>query len=123
MRMTLQHYAAALDGRVSDVQECSFLYAACRPGEWLWVDSNGTDRKPTFRRRANRSWLSKICNHFADIAAWSPKSLMTLMQKLTFLEKRLLTGKFSKMFSERIHHLSDPSPVCKFREIWLIRNR
>ena len=31
--------------------------------------------------------------------------------------------KFSKMFSERIHHFSDPRLVCKFREIWLTGNR
>jgi len=38
--------------------------------------------------------------------------------KIAFFEKRPLTGKFSKIFSERIHHLSDPRLVCKFREIW-----
>jgi len=27
------------------------------------------------------------------------------------------------MFSERIHHLSDPRLVCKFRKIWLTENR
>jgi len=27
------------------------------------------------------------------------------------------------MFSESIHHLSDPRLVCKFREIWLTANR
>jgi len=32
--------------------------------------------------------------------------------------KRPLTGKFSKMFSERIHADIDPRLVCKFREIW-----
>jgi len=53
-----------------------------------WVDSNGTDGKPTFRRRANQSWFSKICNHFADIADWSRKSLTMFTQKLTFLGKR-----------------------------------
>ena len=63
--------SAALDGRAANVQESPFLYATCWPGEWLWVDSNGTNGKPTFRRRANQSWCSATCNHFAVIAAWS----------------------------------------------------
>jgi len=36
--------------------------------------------------------------------------------------KRPLTGKFSKMFSKRIHGDIDPRLVCKFREIWLTGN-
>jgi len=31
-------------------------------------------------------------------------------------------GRFSKMFSERIHGDIDPHLVCKFREIWLTGN-
>jgi len=50
--------------------------------------SDGTDGKPTFRRCANQSWLSKICNHFADIATWSSKSLATFTQKLIFFWKK-----------------------------------
>jgi len=46
-----------------------------RPGESLWVHSNGVNGKPTFHRRSNLSWLSKICNHFGEIAAGSRKSL------------------------------------------------
>jgi len=75
-----------------------FLCALYMPGEWLWVDSNGTDGKPTFRRRANLSWLSKICIHFGEIAAWSQNSLTTFTHLLTFW-KKTLTSKFSKMFS------------------------
>ena len=75
MRMTLRHYVSALDGRAADVQESPFLYGACWPGEWLWVDSNGTDGKPIFHRHVSLSSLSKICNHFREIAAWSRKSL------------------------------------------------
>ena len=41
--------------------------ALYRPGESLWVNPNGVNGKPTFRRRANLSWLSAICIHFADI--------------------------------------------------------
>jgi len=89
-----------------------------RPWELIWVDSNGMDGKPTFRRHANLSWLSKICIHFGEIVAWSQKSLTTFKQNLMFSEKRPLTGKFSKMFSERIHADIDPRLVCKFREIW-----
>jgi len=94
-----------------------FLRALYRPGKWLWVDSNGTDGKPTFRRRVNLSWLSAICIRFGEIAAWSRKSLTTFKQNLTFVEKRPITDKFSKMFSERIHGDIDPCFVCKFREI------
>ena len=75
----------------------SFLVRSLQAREWLWVDSNG-DRKPTFSRRANQSWLSKICNHFAGIAAWSPKSLTTFAQMLTFLEKDPLRANFHKCF-------------------------
>ena len=38
--------------------------------------------------------------------------------KLDVFGKRPLTGKFSKMFSERIHADIDPRLVCKLREIW-----
>jgi len=98
-----------------------FLYAACRPGEW--VDSKGTGGKPAFHGLANLSWLSEICNHFGDIVAWSPKSLKTVAQDLPFWKKVPLRANFHKCFSERIHHLSDPRLACKFREIWLIGNR
>ena len=60
------------------------------------ANCNGTDGNPTFRRLANQSWLSKICNHFADIAAWSRKSLTSLTQKLTFSEKDPLRANFQK---------------------------
>ena len=91
--------------------------------EWLWVDSNGTDGKPTFHRHANLSSLSKICNHLREIATWSQKSLTIVTYRLMFLEKRPLMGKFSQTCSERIHHVSEPRLVCKFREIWLTGNR
>ena len=64
-----------------------FLCALYMPGEWLWVDSNGTDGKPTFHRRANLSWLSAICIHFREIAAWNRKSLTMFTYLVTFLEK------------------------------------
>ena len=63
-----------------------------------WVDSKSTNGKPTFRRLANLSWLSDICNHFGDIAAWSPKSLKTVAQKVAFLEKDPLRANFHNCF-------------------------
>jgi len=70
-----------------------FLYAACRPGEWLRVGSNGTDGKPTFRRLANLSWFSEIFNHLGEITAWSPKSSKTIAQKIAFSEKEMFPYK------------------------------
>jgi len=100
MRMTLRHYVCSirqqLDKRAADVQESPSLYGACWPREWLWVDSNGTDGKPTFHRRANLSSRSKICNHFREIAAWSRKSLTMIK---VFLEKKTPWGQiFKKCF-------------------------
>jgi len=86
-----------LDGRASDVQECRSLCAACRPGEWLRVDSNGINGKPTFRWLANRSWVSTICNHFRNIAAWNPKSFKIVTQKLPFWKKDPLWEDFPNM--------------------------
>jgi len=39
---------------------------------------------------------------------------------LAFLEKRPLTGNFSKFCSESIHRDTDRRVVFKFREIWLM---
>jgi len=50
------------------VDESHSVYRLCCPGEWLWVDCNGTDGKPAFHRRANLPWFFKICNHFREIA-------------------------------------------------------
>jgi len=66
-------------------------------GNDFWVDSNGTDGKPTFRRHANLSSLSKICNHFREIAAWSRKSLMIITYLLRFLEKK--TSGYGQIFT------------------------
>jgi len=43
--------------------------------------------------------------------------------KCAFLQKRPLAEGFSKMCSERIHRVTDPRIVCKFREIWPTGNR
>jgi len=44
-------------------------------------------------------------------------------EKFAFLEKRPLTGKFSKLSSKRIHRLTGGHVVFKFREIWPTGNR
>jgi len=88
----------------------NFSCALYRPGKWLWVDSNGTNGNTTFCRRANLSWLSAICIRFREIAAWIGSRWRCSSKSWRFLEKRPLTGKFSKMFSERIH--GDRSTSC-----------
>ena len=95
--MTLRHYVCSTrwQSRRCPVKSKSpFSYGACWPGEWLWVDSNPTDGKPTLHRRANLSWFSKIYNHFREIAAWRRKSLT--MTTVFFWKKRPLKGKFKK---------------------------
>jgi len=42
---------------------------------------------------------------------------------IRFFGKKTHKGKFSKNYSERIHQLIESRLVCKFREIWLTRNR
>jgi len=77
----------------------SKVHSVCsvyRPWESFWVDSNGTNEKSTFRRFAKPSWLSTICNHFVDIAAWSLKLLTMLTQKLIFLGKKTPYGQILK---------------------------
>jgi len=54
----------------------------------------GINGKPTFRRLANRSWVSAIFNHFRDIAAWNPKSLKTVTPKVAFWKKDWLREDF-----------------------------
>ena len=75
------------------------------PGESLWVHSNGVNGKPTFHRRANLSWLSKICNRFGEIAAGSRKSLTSIKPKWRFFwEKKTPYGQiFTNVFQ---------SPTC-----------
>jgi len=56
------------------------------------------------------------------------KSLEIIAKNLRYLKKRPLTRKFSKFYSERINHLTDPRRLvhkflCKFREIWSTVNR
>jgi len=72
----------------------SFCVRTLLSREWLWVDSNGMDGKPTFHRRANLSWFSKICNRFREIAAWSRKSLTMIT---FFWKKDRLRANFQKI--------------------------
>ena len=99
-----------------------FLYAAWRPGEWLWVDSNGTDGKSTFHRRANQSDFPRFVI-ISQISRPEVRCRSRWYQKSALLEKNDPLWKILKIFPERIHHLSDPRIVCKFREIWLTGNR
>jgi len=62
-----------------------------------------------------------ICNHCGVMVAWSHKTLKNL-DFLRFLEKRPLTGKFSKFCPKRLHRLTDQHVVLKFCEIWLMKN-
>jgi len=74
----------------SKVHSVCALY---RPGEWLWVDSNGTSGKATFRRRAN-------CHDFPLFVIISKKSRPEVgsrwrnlfAQKLTFFGKKTPCG-------------------------------
>jgi len=53
-----------------------------------------------------------ICNHFADIAAWSQKSLTTFMQKLTFWGKKdPLRAHFKNVFRKDSPSLRSTSCV------------
>jgi len=91
------------------VDESPSSYGACCPGEWLWVDSNGTDGKPTFHRRANLSWFSKICNHFREIAACSRKSLTMIT---FFWKKDPLRANFQKKIIPKGFTVSQNHVLC-----------
>ena len=82
------------------------------------------DGKPTFHKRANLSWLSKICNHFGEIATRSQKSLTMIKQNWgIFWKKDPLRANFQKKYFERMYNVLEAHVVCKFREIWLTGNR
>jgi len=86
-----------------------------------WFQRYGTNGKPAFRRRANRSWLSANCIHFADIAAWSRKSLTIFTQKLTFLERKTTYGQIFTMFFRK-DSWRHRSTYC-MRISWNLANR
>ena len=68
------------------------------PGESLWVHSNGVNGKPTFHRRANLSWLSKICNRFGEMDSGSRKSLTSIKPKWRFFGKKTPGQIFTNVF-------------------------
>ena len=95
------------------------LSVCARPGESLWVHSNGVNGKPAFHRRANLSWLSKICNRFGEIDSGSRKSLTLIKQKWSFFGKKTLYGHiFTNVFQNPTYADTKHVFLCKFREIW-----
>ena len=72
--------------------------AGYRPGESLWVHSNGVNGKSTFHRRSSLSWLSKVCNHFGEIDSRSRKSLTLIKQKWRFFGKKR-PGPYGQIFT------------------------
>ena len=52
------------------------------------------------------------------MAAWSRKTLKTFQIFEVFVEKRPLTGQFSKFCSKSVHRDVDRRVVFKSREIW-----
>jgi len=94
--MTLRHYVCSTRHvRAADVQECHFLYAACRPREWLWVVSKGTDGKPTFRGVLTCHDFARFVI-FSEISWTEVRSRWRRSPKICLFGRRPLTGKFSK---------------------------
>jgi len=87
MRMILRHYVCSARRKSRRCPGMSFLVRSLQATGMALSWFHGTNGKPTFHRLANLSWLFEICNHFGDIAAWSPKSLKTVAQ-IAFFEKK-----------------------------------
>jgi len=86
--------------------------AGYRPGESLWVHSNGVNGKPTFHRQPNLSWLSKICNRFGEIDSGSRKSLTSIKPKWRFFGKKdPLRANFHNVF-QKPHRLHGNTSFC-----------
>jgi len=91
--------SAALDGRaISDVQECRSLCAACMPEEWLWVDSNGTSGKPTFRRREQPVVTFQDLQSFRRYRGLKSEVVDDVHAKADLFEKDPLPSNFPKCF-------------------------
>ena len=112
----------ASDGRCREFGG-AYLWGVYRPGEWLWIDSNGKNenRHPVEGSFGNE--FPSICNHCGVMAAWSGKTLEKILIFFAFLVKRLLTEKLSKFYSESFHRDTDRRVVYKFCEIWPPENR
>ena len=119
MRMTLRHYVCSTRRKSRQCPGKSFLVRSLLARRIIlsWFQRYGWKAN---HRRANLPSLSKICNHFWEIAAWSRKSLTMIT---VFWKKGPLRANFQKQIFERIHHVTEPGLVCKFREIWLTGNR
>jgi len=88
--------------------------------------ANDFELIPMVRMESQHSIGAPTCHHFPRFVIISAKSRPELANRWrwsTFLEKRPLKGKFSKKNSKKIHHVTEPRLVCKFREIWLTGNR
>jgi len=94
-----------------------FVCGGYMPGKSLWVHSNGVSGKPTFHRRTNLSWLSKICNRFGEIDSGSRKSLTSIKAKWR------LRANFHKCFPNAPQRTRKQVFLCKFREIWATGSR
>jgi len=70
-----------------------------------------------------REFSSSTCISLGSYSGLKSRVVGNFGQKFAFLKKRTLTGKFAEFCSERIHRLTDPRLVCKFREIWPTGNR
>jgi len=99
-----------------------FFYAVYRPGEWLWIDSNGKMETKNPVEGYFGSELAAICNHCGTLAAWSRKTTF-LRIFCVFLEKLPHTVTFSKFCSKSFHRETDRLIVLTFLEIWPTGNR
>ena len=73
------------------------------------------------RTESQHSIGAPTCHDFARFVIISEKSIRGLKSEIVddnhgCLEKRPLKGRFSKNYSERIHHVTESHLVCKFRE-------
>jgi len=91
------------------------------------VQGNDFELIPTVRMESQRSIGEPTCHDLSRFVIISEKSRLEVGNcwrwSRFFGEKRPLKGKFSKNYSERIHHVTESHLVCKFREIWLTGNR
>ena len=83
-----------------------------RPGESLWVHSNGVNGKPTFHKRANLSWLSKICNRFGETDSGSRKSLTSIKPKWRFFGKKTPYGQIFTNVFQKPHRARGNTSYC-----------
>jgi len=116
----------AVNGRPMDVRrrefgELSFRECICQRNDFELIPTVKVKaRHPVEKAFGNE--FPFICNHCGVMAALSCKTLKK-SHFAFFLEKRPLTGNFSKLCSESFHRDTDWRVVFKFREIWLTGSR